>query len=76
MKTNYDHFPVFKVTGSNGSIDIYAWFIDVAVAEATTHFDIGVKNGVTARWIKGNEPLTAEYAEYDSNLIRIRKGNK
>lgn len=73
---NYHHYPIFKVTGSKGSVRIYSWYIDVAVLEATTHFDIGIENGVTATWVAGNEPLTADTASYDSNLNRIMRGEK
>lgn len=72
----YEYFPVFKVTGSKGSISISAWFVDVAVNEALSHFDLGIESGVKAKWISGSEPLSDMNAEYDSELNRISRGVK
>ena len=68
-----EYTPIFRVTGSKGSIEVYAWFIDIAVLEATTHFDIGTEAGVFATWTgKGSEPLTQYSAKYNQELKRIR----
>lgn len=64
---NNEYTPIFEVTGSKGTVKIYAWFVDVAVLEAVTHFDIGIENGCKAKCIKG-EPISAYSRSYDSEL--------
>lgn len=68
---NKQYAPIFEVKGSKGSVKIYAWFVDVAVLEAVTHFDIGIESGVTAKCIKG-EPLSDYNRSYNNELKAIR----